>query len=276
MPIITVSRQIGSRGSEISRELAKKMGFNFLDKESLEEALVKHGVPEVKMEKYDEKRPSFWEIFSSDRDRYLHYLQTVMVEFARQGSCVLLGRGGQVLLAGLPGVLRLRIISPPDLRVQRIKAFYGWDERHALQMIRHSDNDRAGFHKFFFHVDWESGCLYDLVVNTAAFSVEAAVDLLAGLLRSTDMKSKVKQTEPRLEDLDLKLKVEGRILFEEKIPVKFLEIGVKNGEVTLNGTVNVRVMIERCLEAAEAVEGVKKVINQIYFINEVYGYVAHT
>ena len=276
MPIITVSRQIGSRGSEISRELAKKMGFNFLDKESLEEALAKHGVPEVKMEKYDEKKPSFWEIFSSDRDRYLHYLQTVMVEFARQGSCVLLGRGGQVLLAGLPGVLRLRIISPPDLRVQRIKAFYGWDERHAQQMIRHSDNDRAGFHKFFFNVDWESSCLYDLVINTAAFSVEAAGDLLAGLLLSTDMKSKVKQTEPRLEDLDLKLKVEGRILFEEKIPVKFLEIEVKNGEVTLNGTVNVRAMIERCAEAAAAVEGVKKVINHIYFINEVYGYVAHT
>jgi len=276
MPIITVSRQIGSRGSEISRELAKKLNFNFLDKESLEEALAEHGIPELKVEKYDEKKPSFWEIFSSDRDRYLHYLQTVMVGFARKGSCVLLGRGGQVLLAGLPGVLRLRFISPPDLRVQRIKAFYGWDERHALQMIRHSDNDRAGFHKFFFNVDWEAATLYDLVLNTAGFSVEAACDLLEGFLRSAFMKSKVKQTAPRLEDLDLKLKVEGRILFEEKIPVKFLEIEVKNGEATLNGTVNVRSMIERCGQAAEAVEGVKKVVNQIYFLNEVYGYVAHT
>jgi cytidylate kinase len=276
MPIITVSRQIGSRGSEISRELANKLGFNFLDKESLEEALAEHGIPELKVEKYDEKKPSFWEIFSSDRDRYLHYLQTVMVDFARRGSCVLLGRGGQVLLADLPGVLRLRIISPPELRVQRIKAFYGWDERHALQMMRHSDNDRAGFHKFFFNVDWESPSLYDLVLNTAAFSVEAACDLLAGLLRSAHMKAKVKQSVPRLEDLDLKLKVEGKILFEDKIPVKFLEIEVKNGEVTLNGTVNVRVMVERCTRAAESVKGVKKVVNQIYFINEVYGYVAHT
>ena len=276
MAVLTLSRQSGSYGTQISKALAGSLKYRFLDKESLEKALSTYGVPPASLEKYDEKRPSFWEIFSSDRNRYLHFLKTVIYDFALQGSGIVLGRGGQVLLGGVPGVYHVRVIAPPADRVDRIKAAYKCDARQAEAIMRHSDHARNGFHRFFYNVNWEDGSLYDLVLNTHTFSVEAAAELLRKAILLCDSKDLEKQREKRLRDLCLKQQVETAVLYTEAIPVKFLETEVREGVVTLNGTVNSRAAVARCEEVARAVPGVKKVENRIFYSTELYGYMPHT
>jgi len=276
MAVLTLSRQSGSYGTQISKALAGSLKYRFLDKESLEKALSTYGVPPASLEKYDEKRPSFWEIFSSDRNRYLHFLKTVIYDFALQGSGIVLGRGGQVLLGGVPGVYHVRVIAPPADRVDRIKAAYKCDARQAEAIMRHSDHARNGFHRFFYNVNWEDGSLYDLVLNTHTFSVEAAAELLRKAILLCDSKDLEKQREKRLRDLCQKQRVETAVLYTEAIPVKFLETEVREGVVTLNGTVNSRAAVARCEEVARAVPGVKKVENRIFYSTELYGYMPHT
>lgn len=276
MAILTLSRQSGSFGTQIAKTLAEALKYRFLDKESLEKALSEHGVSPASLEKYDEKRPSFWEIFSSERDRYLHFLKTVIYEFARQGSGIILGRGGQYLLAGIPVVYHIRIIAPLETRIERITAGYNCNPRQAEQIIRHSDHARAGFHRFFFNINWEDSSLYDLIVNTKNLSLEASADLMRQMVRLSSTKELERQRERRLDDLCLKQSVETAILYTEKVPVKFLETEVRDGAVTLNGTVNSRAAVTRCEEAASAVPGVKQVINKIFYSTELYGYMPHT
>ncbi len=51
MAIITISRQLGSRGTEIAAKLREELSFRDLGKESLESRLVqKYGLPEEKVE----------------------------------------------------------------------------------------------------------------------------------------------------------------------------------------------------------------------------------
>jgi cytidylate kinase len=276
MAILTLSRQSGSFGTQISKALAETMKYRFLDKESLEKALAAYGVPPASLEKYDEKRPSFWEIFSSERNRYLHFLKTVIYDFALQGNGIVLGRGGQVLLAGVPGVYHVRVIAPLAVRVERIKQAYKCDARQAEAIIRHSDHTRAGFHRFFYNVNWEDGSLYDLVLNTQTFNRETAAELLRKAIALGESKEVQKARERRLGDLCLKQKVETAILYTENIPVKFLETEVLDGAVTLNGTVNSRAAVTRCEETARAVPGVKQVENRIFYSTELYGYMPHT
>ncbi len=173
MAILTLSRQSGSFGTQIAKALVEPLKYRFLDKESLEKALAGYGVSSASLQKYDEKRPSFWEIFSSERNRYLHFLKTVIYEFALQGNGIVLGRGGQVLLAGVPGVYHVRVIAPLPTRIERIKKAYKCDDRHAEAIIRHSDQARTGFHRFFFNVNWEDASLYDLVLNTQTIDGES-------------------------------------------------------------------------------------------------------
>jgi cytidylate kinase len=276
MAILTLSRQSGSYGTQIAKALSEHLKYRFLDKESLEKALASYGVSPSSLEKYDEKRPSFWEIFSSERNRYLHFLKTVIYDFARQGNGIVLGRGGQVLLAGVPGVYHVRVIAPLATRIERIKKAYKCDERHAETIIRHSDQGRAGFHRFFFNINWEDSSAYDLVLNTHSIGTDTAAELLHKVIGLLDDKETQRERERRLADLVLKQQVETAILYTEKIPVKFLETEALDGVITLNGTVSTHGAVARCEKIALAVPGVKKVENRIFFSTELYGFMPHT
>ncbi len=272
MKLITVSRQSGSLGTDAARAAADKLGCTFLDRESLEQELARRGLPESSLERYDERRPAFWEIFSADRNRYLHFLRSVVYESARRGKAVVLGRGGQALLGGLAGALHVRLIAPLPLRIARLQEAYRCDRQKAEQMLRHTDRDRAGFHRFFFNIDWEEPSLYDLVINTGRMAVEGVVELIAAAVREVSKRAEPGQTERQLEDLCLKQEIETRILYTERLPVKFLETEVRDGVVTLTGTVSTQAAVSRCAEVAAEVPGVKEVVNQLYFSVELYGY----
>ncbi|HUV08291.1 MAG TPA: cytidylate kinase family protein, partial [Spirochaetia bacterium] len=68
MAIVTISRQLGTMGTEIAHALAEELHYNYLDKESFAKALQEHGISGMHLEKYDEKKPALWDVFSSDRE----------------------------------------------------------------------------------------------------------------------------------------------------------------------------------------------------------------
>lgn len=274
MAIITISRQIGSLGTEIAKKLQEELGFNYLDRKSLDGELIqKYGIPEEKLERYDEKKPAFWNTFSSDKDSYIHFVKTAMYKFAQEGNCVIIGRGGQFLFKDIPGVFRIRVIAPIALRLERIKKKYNYNDRLAEQALRQNDHDKAGFHKFFFHINWEDADLYDLVINTHLLSVEAAVRLIKDAVGSTGIMEKRAEQERKLADICLSQEVITSIVFMEKIPVQFLEAEAlaASGVVTLRGATMTAEDMACCEAAARKVPGVKEVINEMHYIPATYG-----
>lgn len=272
MAIITISRQLGSLGTDIAKALKDELNFHYLDKDLLESNLVsKYGIPEEEVERYDEKKPAFWEIFSSDKDKYLHFLKTAIYEFAQKGNCIIIGRGSQILFKNIPGVLRVRIVAPTDLRIERVKARYSYDDRLTEQVIRHSDHDRAGFHRFFFHINWEEPHFYDLMINTHALTIDTAVQLIKDALQAFGIQENQQETDNKIKDLCLGQEVVTNIAYTEKIPVHFLEAMAVSGVVTLRGSVMTNEDIARCEATAQKVPGVKNVINELYVIPHPYG-----
>ena len=105
MAIITISRQLASLGDETAAELAKLLNYRLVDKHILEERIKSYGVTEHKLEKYDERKPSFWASLSQDKDDYLHYLKTAILIEAGQGSAVIIGRGANVIFKNVPRIV---------------------------------------------------------------------------------------------------------------------------------------------------------------------------
>lgn len=272
MAIITISRQLGSFGNEIAAALQTELSYAYLDKPKLDELLVsKYGLSEESVDKYDEKKPAFWDLFFSEKDRYLHFMKTAMFEFARQDNCIILGRGGQVLLKGVPGALHVRMLAPLEKRIERIKQRYNYNDKLAEQVIRRSDHDRIGFQKFFFQVNWEDLTQYDMLLNTGTFTVKQAVTLIKTSVEQLELHARQQETKQALADLCLGQEVMTQIAYEEKLPIQFLEAVVKNGTVTLRGSTITADDIGRCEEVARKVPGITQVVNEIYFIPNTYG-----
>jgi len=273
MPVITISRQLGSLGTEISQLLCKEFDCTYLDKESLEEMFTQLGAPTEAIDRFDERKPTFWDLFRTDKARYLHYLSGAIYEFANKEGGVILGRGGQVLLGELPGVLNVRVIAPIDVRTERIIERYSCDERQAQQFIQHSDSERAGFHKFFFDIDLENHNLYDLVINTGSLSPDCAVRMIEDVVGSEEFIAKKELTQRKLADYCLQYEITTGIIYENKILIQFLEVISENGKVTLRGIVESKEDIFNCEKVASKVKGVSEVNNEIYYspITTTYG-----
>ncbi|UCH96271.1 MAG: cytidylate kinase family protein [Candidatus Aminicenantes bacterium] len=273
MPVITISRQLGSLGTDIAQLLCKEFDCQCLNKESLEEAFGEYGIPKENLERFDEKKPGFWELFKTDKARYLHFMKRAIFEFARKGSGIILGRGGQILLADLPGVIYVRVIAPIEVRKQRIMHQFEYDEQHAEKIIQDSDYERAGFHKFFFGQNWENPNLYHLVINTGTFSAGTAAQLIKDIVNTDELKAAQEQTAQKLTDLCLEHEIKTAIVYKEKIVIQFLEVAAEQGVVTLRGIVDNGDDMDRCEKLVTEMPGVKEVHNEIYYspITSAYG-----
>jgi cytidylate kinase len=265
MPVITISRQLGSLGTEIARQLSNDLQCNYLDKESLEMTFGEHGIPKESVERYDEKKPGFWDIFKTDKARYLHFMKEAIFSFAHKGNCVILGRGGQVVLGGIPGVLNVRVVAPAKNRIERIMKRFECDERHAEKIILHNDHERAGFHKFFFDCNWEDAGLYDLVINTGFFSVETAAELIENAVSTAEFKAVQEDSLRQLTDLSLAHEVKTYIVYKEKVSVQFLEVEAHQGVVSVGGIVADEDDVERSGRIIASIPGVTEVKNEIFF-----------
>src|SRR6266446_309819 len=169
MAILTISQEMGSGGAEIGMAAATRLGYTYVDQEELLGRAKRYGLAEDRLARLAEDRPSWVERFDAETRRYILALQVVLYEFAQDDNVVLMGGGGQWLLRGLPHVLRTRIVAPFPVRVT---------PKTVAQFIRRDDIQKAARMRYLFDTELKDPSLYDLLINTAVLSREAAVGLL--------------------------------------------------------------------------------------------------
>ncbi|MFA5851508.1 MAG: cytidylate kinase family protein [Spirochaetales bacterium] len=268
MAIITIARELASLGEETAQELARISGYKLIDKEYLEGKLNSIGISTAKQEKYDEKNPGFWASLSQQRDDYLHFLKTAILEAAQENNCIIMGRGGYAILRGVPHMLSVKITAPLSFRVDRTKKAFACDNKRALQIIEQSDHDRGGFHKYFFSTSWTDAREYDLTINTGGTDPAHAAVAIDSLRKVFVDKGKEEAGVQKIEDLVLAQNVVTEIIYARKIPVHFLEATVERGSVVLHGVANAQSSIDTALAAAHGVSGIKHAESAIQLVQE--------
>ena len=121
MAIICMARQVAAKGDEISAEVAKLLNYKFITRKDIEAKIVELGFPQEKLHKYDEVKPGFFASLAKDRDEYLDYLQTAILEAAADGNVVLIGRGASYVLSELPNMLSFRFVADQQTRLERLE-----------------------------------------------------------------------------------------------------------------------------------------------------------
>lgn len=264
MATITISRQLGSLGTEIAQRVADQLDYSHIDKKRIEEALSNYGLFAPEVEKFDEKKPPFWDSFYFQRKKFLHSLEMVIYDFARKGNAVIVGRGGQALLRDIPGVLHVRIIAPFQERLRRVMAVEGDDEKKAIRILNQSDKDSAGFLRSFFDVDWDDRTLYDLMINTEKLSLETGVKLIVNAISSPEIKEGEKEAEVVLADRALAQKAEIVLMGILGTGIASVRVRVKAGTVIISGHVTSEMGKEDCERALVQLEGVTRVESHLY------------
>lgn len=184
MAVITLSRQLGSGGTEIATEVAKRLGLKYVDRQIIFRAAQQAGVPEAALAEVDEFGILPPMLKPKERRAFTSTVESVIRDFAESDNVIIVGRGGQVILNEWPQTLHLQVIAPLDLRVDRVAQREKIDRETALNRIIASDKARASYIRRNYRVDWLDSRLYDLVINTGKIGYDDAVDLVIHAFQS--------------------------------------------------------------------------------------------
>jgi cytidylate kinase len=273
MAIVTIAHETGSGGPEIGIELAKRLGWRFVDREMLPEAALRYGVGEEKLTELDEKKPSLFERFDVETRRFITVLQSAILDAAEHDNVVINSRGGQILLRGISHALRVFVIAPFELRVKRVmkkmagQAQEGVDVRTTVEMVRHSDREKRGRIRYLYDVDFGDPALYDLVLNTEKLTVDAGVEVLAGLVRTLVTTEESRQ---QVRDRALASRVRTALAAHPDTRKYRLTVESDRGVIRLEGTA----ALERAAEVARTVPGVSDVKSQLLEVPPIPPFVA--
>jgi cytidylate kinase len=255
MAIITISRELAALGDEIGTELARVLRYRLINKQVLEERIKLCGVAEHSLQKYDERKPSFFASLSQDRDDYLHHLKTAFFTEAETGNVIFMGRGAVEIFKYIPGVISVYLSAPFAIRIERVKSYFNCDEKKAQQIIEQSDQDQAGFRRYFFDTDWKDPDNYHVVLNTGYLHPAVCSGVIKNILDNTVSAETEAQSSVRLKEVVLGHQIKHYILYEKELPIHFLEVSVSDGQVTLYGVANSKPLADLALNMAHEIHG---------------------
>ena len=178
MSVITISRQLGSYGNEIARQVAEHLGWQQISQDLINQAARAAKVPQVALAEIDELgflglRPSAkeWQAYQAEVARAIYQL-------AEQGRIVIIGRGGQMVLRDYPGILHVRIIAPREVRITRLQQQARISARAAQARLEASDKAQVRYLRRCHNAALDDPTLYHLVINTGLLEVSKTVSLI--------------------------------------------------------------------------------------------------
>jgi cytidylate kinase len=260
MAILTISHQMGAGGPEVGMAVAQRLGYRYVDQELLQDAVRRYGLAEEKLSHLDESKPSLFERFDAETRHYITILQTTLLEFAEVDNVVLMGRGGQWLLRGIPHVVRIRLIAPFEHRVRQwVKrstelARETPNQRAAADFLRRDDGEKRGRMRYLYEVDVDEPTLYDIVFNTEKLPYEAIVEMIERAARHPAVAT-TERARQIVADRALASRVQVALAIHPDTRRYRLTVESQNGVVTIEGTT----ALEQSLQVAREVPGVRDV-----------------
>jgi cytidylate kinase len=181
--VLTISREFGSGGREIGQAVAKELGYNYVDREAIFADIRKDGPKwEQWAEDLDEHCPTVWEKYDWSFRGFSALVQWHILEHAQRGGVVIMGRGGNFVLKGVPHAYRVRVTASLDARVERIVKREGVDRETARWLCEKTDSDRSRFLHAIYGGRWDDPAEYDHVFSVAGQSVDHEVKAVTDAL----------------------------------------------------------------------------------------------
>ena len=195
--IITISREFGSGGRTIGREVAKRLGIPFYDKELVEKISLESGFAPTFVEEHGEHAPGRTRLsyaFShhgtpgamngmSTADFLWSIQCNVILQIAEQGSGVIVGRNADYILKDHPNCLNVYIHANDEFRADRIVRLYGESEKSPEARLAEKDKRRRVNYAHYTGQEWGVAQNYDICLDSGRLGIDKCVEIILSLVK---------------------------------------------------------------------------------------------
>lgn len=209
MSVITIARQFGAGGKTLGTMVAEKLGYTLIDEQIVEmvaleadvsaewvdsiaqetgsEGIVKRLIRKIGpfgkgyVETAMEERPGY-----INGDLYISILHKIIPIIASQDNVVIIGRGGQYILAERPDTFHFLMIANIENRINFMMEHYEIDRKNAQLVIAKQNKRRVHLYRHFGRTDYEQPDHYHMVFNMNFLELDDAVQAVCQLVEGKD------------------------------------------------------------------------------------------
>jgi len=190
-PWVTVSKQLGSGGTDLAKKIGERLGWQIFDKQILEAICRETDAKEKILSHLDGRAVGVLEEYlrhllvpgDIGQPAYVRELVRVIWAIARQGQAILVGRGVNWILEPKFG-LRVRTIAPFEQRVEYVARVEGLGVAEARRRVHDDDAGQIKFIRQVFRREVDDPLGYDLMLNLGGIDLATAAETVATALRA--------------------------------------------------------------------------------------------
>jgi cytidylate kinase len=195
--VVTIAALYGAGGSVVGPWVAERLGVQFLDRAIPSAVAKRAGLPEGAVADVDEEPRSSWqrllallgrsspptgasaqvERLNIEERRLRAEIEEFLAHASRAGG-VVLGRGGAVVLADVPGALHVYLGGDRKARTERVMELQGVDRATAARRVKANDRARREYVKSAYGIDGDNPHLYHLMIDAIALGTDVCVELI--------------------------------------------------------------------------------------------------
>lgn len=193
--VICIGRQYGSGGREIGEKLAKRLGLVCYDKLLISKTAKENGLSTEIIANDEEKPIGFGEMISgntfadsallgaafySEKERVFEAESKTILEIAKKGPCVIIGRCASSVLRGAGvDVLSVFVYGDMDDKAKRIAERNNVGIKEAIRKAEKTDRMRKRYFDFYSDTPWGEPASYDLMISSSKYGIDGTVDVIA-------------------------------------------------------------------------------------------------
>lgn len=197
--IVTIGREYGSGGHEIGKTLAEKMGLKFYDNSIITMVSEESGFSKEFVKAHEQALPhefltnimsQFYEYSADDEspiDRLFDAEEKVILELAKKGNCVIVGRCGDYILKEFPNAVHIFIhSSSKEFKEERVNKIYGIDKNKAIEIMEKTDKSRSKHYKKYTDGTWGLSMHYDLCIDSSILGINGSVKIIEEFMKTSN------------------------------------------------------------------------------------------
>jgi cytidylate kinase len=268
MPLIAMTREMGSLGKDVATGIAARTNRKVVYHEIIEPIANKMRLRKSHVERFLDGKSGIWERLTTDKTSLSIFTADETFRFLRDDSTgVIRGWGAVHLLRNIPHVIRVRVCAPLETRIKRMMERLATDSRETVEKeILLSEEAHSAITKRHFDVNWRDPELYDVVLCTERLSVEECVEEVESLMRKKCFQE-TPESLRMVENLALEWSVRSALRRDARTAATSITVQGDAGTARLLGVVETPDEAGAAAEVAAGAEGVKQVDNQLRATN---------
>ena len=264
MPVVAITREMGSLGKDVAAGLGEALGLPVVYHEVIEHLADRMRLRKSHVIRLLDGKAGLLERLTADQTSLsIHSADEILGVASQARGAVIRGWGATHLLREVPHAICVRVCAPFELRKQRMLQRLDTSEADQVaDEIRVNDEAHAAIMRRHFGVQWTDSEHYDLSLNTQRVSVEKCVDEVLALVRSPEF-AETDASRQRLEDLALAARVRAALRLSPGTRDMRVSVITQRGRVQLAGVVASADERAACTEVAGTVVGVSEIDDQL-------------